>query len=142
MTKTAPQTAAESTDGDEREPGRAYDTFTFKDREIELYEPVAGQRFILLQTVGVTDEGASDVEKLELIIGFSQMLRALTVKQSDRMFMAGALARGTADLEDYFGLARQMADAWSIEAAPANRAERRTPARRPAKAVPLARGRR
>jgi hypothetical protein len=132
--KTASQTAVpepESSDDDDRP--RA--PFTFQQSEVELYEPVAGQRFILLQTIGVTDEGASIQERLELVLGFAAMLRALFVSPTERQAVTGALARGQADIEDYFELARQMAEHWDVEAEPATREERRARERRPAKAL-------
>lgn len=135
-TRTAPQTAAVESET-VREDDRASAPFTFKDREVDLYEPTRGQRFILLQVVGVTDDDAPDEEKMELVIGFGQMLRALFVEPGERMAVTGALARGTADVEDYFDLARQMVAHWQIEDEPApNRQARRSRERRPAKAVP------
>lgn len=134
VTKTASQTAAPEPDPSD-DDDRARAPFAFQQREIDLYEPMAGQRFILLQTIGVTDEGADSQEQLELVLGFATMLRSLFVSAADRQAVTGALARGDADLEDYFDLAKQMAEHWAIESEPATRADRRARERRPAKAV-------
>lgn len=134
MARTAPQTADEN----ESTPAsdRAVASFQFQSRDIELYEPTDSQRFILLQTIGVADEGAPDDEKLELVVGFGQMLRSLFVTAADRQFVTGLLARGEAEIEDYFQLAKDMVEHWAIEAAPpVNRQERRARERQPAKAV-------
>lgn len=140
-TRTATQTAAEDDGGDSRNDRRSA-TFEFAGRDVELYEPSRGQRFILLQAVAVGDDGTPDREKLELVVGLAQMLRALFVNDGDRMFVTGALARDEADIEDYFELAKAMADHWDVEAdAPTSRQERRARERRPAKAVPGRRAR-
>lgn len=134
MTKTAAQTAADDRNERVSAPDdRASATFRFLDREIALYEPTDSQKFILVQTVGIGDEGVDDQEKLELAIGFAQMLRALFVEPDDRRAVTGALARAEAELEDYFGLAKDMAEHWGIdsEAPAANRAARRAAPRRP-----------
>jgi hypothetical protein len=120
---------AEGTDAD----GRAWARLVFNDRPVRMYEPTDGQRFVLVQTIGIGDESADDQEKLELALGFAAMIRALFVRPADRQFVTGALARGTAEIDDYFGLARDMAERWGIESeAPANnRQERRARERRP-----------
>lgn len=141
MTRTASQAAdteggparVVATTADDRETA----AFPFLDREVTLYEPTTGQRFILVQTIGIDDEGADTAEKVELALGFATMLRALFVEPEDRQYVTGALARGIAELDDYFQLARLMAEHWEVEEAPANREERRTRERKPvAKAVP------
>ena len=132
--RTAPQTADEGEQADDN--GRASAPFQLSDRDVQLYEPTGSQRFILLQTVSVADEAVPDDEKLELIIGFGQMLRALFVDPADRRYATTLLARADVELEDYFQLAKDMVERWSIEAdAPVNRQERRARERRPAKAV-------
>lgn len=120
---------AEGVDGD----GRAWALLGFKDRGVRMYEPTDGQRFVLVQTIGIGDESADVQEKLELALGFAAMIRALFVRPADRQFVTGALARGTAEIEDYFTLARDMAERWDIDSeAPANnRTERRARERRP-----------
>jgi hypothetical protein len=124
-------------EGDETEgvtdAGRLWATFDFQDRGVRLLQPTDGQQFILLQTVGITDESADDQEKLELALGFATMLRSLFLDPDQRQFVTGALARGNAEIEDYFALARSMAEYWNIDAEPpaANRVERRARERRP-----------
>jgi hypothetical protein len=133
-TRTAPQTADEG-DAD-RETGRASAPFQLGNRDVQLYEPTDSQRFILLQTVSVSDEAIPDDERLELVLGFGQMLRALFVEATDRQYATTLLARGDIEIEDYFQLAKDMVEHWAIEAAPpVNRQERRARERRPAKAV-------
>lgn len=133
----------EDTDGGVDADGRAWARFEFNGKRARMYEPTGGQRFVLLQTVGITDESADEQEKIELALGFATMIRALFVHASERQYVTGALARGTAEIEDYFGLARDMAEHWSIESEPpaANRDERRARERRPV-AKAAARGRR
>jgi hypothetical protein len=113
--------------------GRLWARFAFKDRGVRLAEPTDGQKFILVQTIGISDESSDDQEKLELALGFATMIRALFTRVADRQYVTGALARGTAEIEDYFGLAREMVEYWGVEAeAPAtNRDERRARERRP-----------
>lgn len=134
VTRTAPQTADE--DGPARETDRASAPFQLGDRDVQLYEPTGAQRFILLQTISVADDAVPDEEKVELVLGFGQMLRALFVEAADRQYATTLLARADIEIEDYFQLAKDMAEHWAIEAgAPVNRQERRARERRPAKAV-------
>jgi hypothetical protein len=113
--------------------GRAYATFTFRDRGVKLMEPTKGQAFVLVQTLGITDEAADDQEKLELALGFAAMVRSLFLMPAERQFVTGALARGIAEIEDYFALGREMADHWDMADEPpaGNREERRSRERRP-----------
>lgn len=112
--------------------GREFQTFTFRDRDdIELYEPTAGQQFILMQTLSVGDDGASIEEKVELTLGFATMLRALFRRTEQRTYVTLALARGQAELEDYFDLAKQMAEAWAIEEPAPQVGQRRAAPRKP-----------
>jgi hypothetical protein len=124
-----PAEAVEEIDDD----GREFATFTFQGRDdIELYEPTTGQRFILMQTLSIADEGSDTAEKVELALGFSTMLRALFRRPEQRTFVTGALARGHAELEDYFDLAKQMAEAWEIEEPAPQTGPRRAAPRKPA----------
>lgn len=113
--------------------GRPWARFTFRDRSVVMLQPTKGQEFVLLQTLGITDELADDQEKMELALGFATMIRALHPIAADRQYVTGALARGVAEIEDYFELAREMAEHWGMETeAPANnRQERRARERRP-----------
>jgi hypothetical protein len=122
--------------------GRQWGRMTFLERPVRMFEPTGGQRFVLLQTIGITDESADVQEKLELALGFSTMIRALFVRPAERQFVTGALARGIAEIEDYFALAREMVEFWGIEdEAPANnREERRARERRPVAKVAGRRG--
>jgi hypothetical protein len=115
------------------EGGRLWASFAFKDRSVKLLEPTDGQKFVLVQTIGITDESADDQEKMELALGFAAMVRALFLKPVERQFVTGALARGTAEIEDYFSLAREMAEYWDVESAPpaTNREDRRARERKP-----------
>ena len=143
MPKTAAQTAADDRDGTAGSaPARQSAPFTFIGREVQLYEPTAGQQFILMQTIGITDDDIDDQERLELALGFAQMLRSLFAEPDERRAVTASLARGDADLEDYFTLATDMAEHWGIEreAPAANRQERRAATRRPV-ARPAGRGR-
>lgn len=134
MTKAAAQTAADDREANEPAEDRASAIFQFLDREVTLYEPTIAQQFVLVQTVGIGDDGADDEEKLELALGFAQMLRALFVNAEERRIVTGMLARAQAELEDYFNLAKEIADRWGVESeAPAtNRTARRAAERRPA----------
>lgn len=140
--KMAPPVAEDEADEGLENDGRPAADFTFQDREVTLYEPTDGQRFILVQTIGITDESADDQERMELALGFAAMLRSLFARPVERQYVTGALARGSADIEDYFDLAKQMAEHWDVETAPANREERRARERRPAKATAVVRPRR
>lgn len=113
--------------------GRAWASFDFKGQPVKLLEPTSGQSFILVQTIGITDESADNQERLELALGFAAMLRSLFLKPAERQFVTGALARGKAEIEDYFALAREMSERWGVEGEPRtnNREERRTRERRP-----------
>lgn len=110
--------------------------FDFQDRKVTLLKPMPGQQLIMLNVLALADDGADVAEKVEIVLNFSTMLRSLFTEAAERSFVLGQLARGTADLEDYIDLARQMAEHWDIgEAEAANREERRTRERRPARPV-------
>lgn len=113
--------------------GRDWAELTFQDRDVKMYRPTGGQEFVLLQTIGITDELSDDQEKLELALGFATMIRSLFVVPVERQYVTGALARGVAEIEDYFALAKEMAEHWGMEAEPPanNREERRARERRP-----------
>lgn len=124
----APPAAAES--------ARREAEFDFHDRQVTLMEPSEGQQLILIHVLTLTDEGADTNEKVEIVLNFSTMLRSLFADEAERGYVLGALARGVADLEDYIGLAKQMAEHWDIgEAEATNREERRARERRPAAPV-------
>jgi hypothetical protein len=122
------------------EPARREAEFDFLTLRIKLLEPTPGQQFVMLQMLALTDAGGSVREKVELIMNFGTMLGALFVDEDQRVAVHGALARGTADIEEYVDLARQMSEYWDIgEETANNRSERRTRERQPAKAVRAAR---
>jgi hypothetical protein len=127
--ETDPEDEPEGVTGD----GRLWASFAFKDRAVKLLEPTDGQKFVLVQTIGISDESADEQEKLELALGFAVMVRALFLKPAERQYVTGALARGTAEIEDYFTLAREMVEYWGVESEPpaTNREERRARERRP-----------
>lgn len=118
------------------EPARREAEFDFAGRQIKLLEPTPGQQLIMVTTLALTDEGSEVREKLEIVVNFATMLRSLMPEEADRAFVHGALARGTAELEDFIDLARQMSEYWDIgEETATNRADRRARERRPAVAV-------
>jgi hypothetical protein len=131
------QAVPEPVEDEDPGDGREWAEFPFQDIAVKLYRPSGGQAFILLQTVSITDESADVQEKVELALAFATMLRSLFVEAEARVYVTGALARGKADIEDYFELARAMAELWGLESEPPNREERRARERKPvAKAAP------
>lgn len=106
--------------------------FTFLDRTVQLYEPTTGQSYILITTLNLNDESATNVEQINTMRTFGVMLSSLFVEQADQNYVIGTLARG-GDIADFLDLARQMVEHWDIEdPEPENRAERRAAVRRPA----------
>lgn len=118
------------------ETARSEAEFDFANHRIKLLEPTPGQQFIMVQMLALTDAGGGVREQVELITNFGTMLSSLFVEEGQRMIVYGALARGTAELEDYVDLARQMSEHWDVgEDTANNRVERRSRERQPAKAV-------
>lgn len=125
MTATSQAAAAQA-------PERRSATFTFLDRDVQLYEPSTGQSYILLTVLNLTDESATQLEQINTIRTFGVMLGSLFVEQNDLNYVMGTMARG-GDVQDFLDLARQMAEHWEIEEPePTNREGRRAAERRPA----------
>lgn len=134
-------TMAETPPETERETG----TFTFLDRQVTLMKPSPGQAFIMLAVLSLQDTSAELQEHLETVVNFGTMLKSLFVEPDEdeaqagfvgRSYVLGALARNTADLEDFIDLAGQMGEAFDIgEETAHSRQERRARERRPAVAV-------
>lgn len=138
----APKTASQ-TAGDEPTPEdtRDFAPFTFEGRDVALYRPSSGQEYILLTILNLGDESATQAEQVRTVRTFGVMIGSLFLEPADLDFVLGTLARG-GDIEPFVDLARQMAEHWAIaDDEPANRAERRTRERQPARPVPARRSR-
>jgi hypothetical protein len=111
---------------------RATNPFALGEREVELYQPTDGQMVVIFAIIDILDE--PDVQQqVEALNNFGTVMRYLFVKEEDRRYMLGSMARGSLDLPDYFQLAQDIVQHWAPEEA-SNREERRAQARKaPAK---------
>lgn len=104
----------EPRDDRDEEDGREYAEFEFGEGLIHIAKPKPGQLLIVLAMLDLEDE-PDDRTKIEGMNNFGVVIKSLFTRPRDRQQVFRALAAGTLDLEDYFGLAMEMIREWAPE---------------------------